>query len=174
MAIPPRFDRRLALAVTAGASGASGIAIFVLPYLVSWIFLDHPPDRAALASVSAVAIAVLTSDFPSITDCSIVAIASLILDSCGPKVHAIAKLALSKRFLTSGFDVIAGSVPRSLRDGSAKPLCRTCCWTSGPVMYLTKSMQASWFLVLAEQPQPFVKSRLACFAGPGGSFPEPY
>src|ERR1700686_5189739 len=123
MAIPPPFDRRLTLAAAGGASGATDTAIFVLPYLVSLLqlSLDHPPDNAVLASATALSNAVLTSDFPRNTDWIALFCASLIFDSCGPKVHAVAKVALSKRFLTSGFEGIAGSVPRSLRDGSANP-----------------------------------------------------
>src|SRR5260370_6046363 len=102
MAIPPPFDCRLTLAVAAGASGATDPAIFILPYLVSLLHLspDHPPDNAVLASATALSNAVLTSDFPRSTDVIALFCASLIFDSCGPKVHAVAKVAVSNRFFT--------------------------------------------------------------------------
>src|SRR6266550_3156921 len=42
MAIPPPFDRRLTLAVAADALGATDTAIFVLPFLVSWLVRAYP------------------------------------------------------------------------------------------------------------------------------------
>src|SRR5438876_683677 len=58
---------------------------FVLPFL-SLLHAVYS-DNAELTSVSALVSALLTSDLPSRTDCSIVSNADWILSSCGPKVH---------------------------------------------------------------------------------------